>query len=519
MSAYLTPSTPSVSATPLLRLRHATSPATTDFHRLPNELKTMVLSYAASSLPNCSAPIFLGLVSREWRALTLSIPALWAEVSLNFDSSPNVFNEDAAAKVDSAFQWLSRAGKQRTTVKIVHLVPKPMYATIGFYSRLYRRLIKKNVTSNLHQLILDVHPHILGCILQPLHKCGGCGRLDHLKICNSWNHNNTPGRRHVPEILDVAGGKGVYQLLTKLTIFDTSPGAPFIRYFSTARPFVTNLTCLDLGHRQVDLGYFAFIHPILERSPQLITLGLTLPGWATDSDSATPSVPLTLQHLTELRVHVVCPRSASAPNASLPTDLRPLFRSLTLPSLRSLIVANGTRDWSPCLLQVLIDLRCRSQFPLIKFSVEGLELDDVLLVALLRSRSTLEQLELVGCEIDSEYLLEHMKYNPSLGDSTTGPPQAPFLPRLRAFKLIDTYGENYDMKASELLDVVMSRWNIQDSDPIVKWQDVTVLIPPLNHLKTWDQRSKEILERFEEQKGIDVELFEEGTDGMDDVGE
>ncbi|TFK63023.1 hypothetical protein BDN72DRAFT_902737 [Pluteus cervinus] len=514
MSSQSTSSTPVVNGplVPRLNIQRVTSNATNVFpwNHLPTELKTMILSYSCPGIPSHIAPVHFGLVCHGWRALTWTIHTWWTQIELELDPPTNggPYTLDEVDKIEAAYRWLSRAGNRPTTIKITHLNPNRTQSITGYYLGLYEKLFKEKVPSSLGNLVLEVHPHVLGCIVELLGSNeGGCSKLMQLNVVNSWDHGLPREHQALEVPFSVTGG--TYPSLQEVSIFDTSPHGYFLRYLATsAESCGANLTHLSLGHQQPHLEYFETIYPILQQCVQLRTLGLTIPGWATDFElTRTLPDPIILQHLTRLVVHIIEPLAADA-EVHVLSNIRPLLLSLTLPSLQSLSLKNDTSRWGPCIAQALADLTYHSKFPLTRLSVEGFELNNLLIIPLLRSLPTLERLDLADCRLDCITLLQAVKYDPS--QSTTDN-STPFLPRLCTFQLIDTFDDGlHDLGEARqlLLDVVMSRWVIPYRDPMVQWQEVTILIPPLSNLTTWDRRSKEMLEWLADEEDIEVELIE-----------
>ncbi|TFK63026.1 hypothetical protein BDN72DRAFT_340340 [Pluteus cervinus] len=542
MSSQSTSSTPSLNVP--LNIQRTTSLATNIFpwNNLPTELQTTILCLASTRLPTHIAPIHFGLVSHCWRALTWTIHSWWTKVDLDFDPPfvGDPITTDDVHKIGSAYLWLSRAGNRPTTINITHRDPRKKDATRGHYFDLYAKLFKHEVPLNIGNLVLNVHPHILGTVLGFL--SGGCKGLKQLDVMNIWDHRFLE-RNQAPAVpFNPTCGTVLYPSLNELTIVDFSPGSMLIHHLATSGlSSCANLTHLTIStsDQHPNLKYFDTIYPILRHAPKLSTLGLTIPCWTTNFEFTTPPVPIDLQDLKQLTIHIS--RSSTTGSGRPLTNPRPILQSLSLPSLQSLALINLHEEQrSPCVVRAIADLGYRSNFSLTRLSIQGFKLDDLRLIGLLRSLLTLERLDLADCRLDCINLLRALKYESSSTSTATATAAADvtttpcFLPRLRTFQLLDTLdGQAHHLgflststntsMVRFLLELVMSRWVIPVGDPVVQWQEVTILIWPLSDLGVWDEGEREMLRWFGDQQGIEVELVEFGRgegEGMDvDVDE
>ncbi|TFK63021.1 hypothetical protein BDN72DRAFT_929374, partial [Pluteus cervinus] len=450
MSSILTTSS-DITPTPLNIQHFTSSPSMVSlWDHLPMELEDLILRYASANLPNHIVPIHFGLVSRHWRALTLGIHNWWAEVDISLDikKASDFEVQRQMRKVQSAHQWLSRAGKQITKVRIYHCWLDWRDSEPARYHDLYQQFFKDGVLSYIRHLRLDVDHEIFRCIIHALDLEGGDDSV--LEEVHTGDATVRPGR----------------------LLFD-------------------QLTHLGLGNNHSSLSFSEDILPVLRYTSQLRSLTMSIKGWDDDRIILTPSI--ILPKLEELHIRVLATMSSGRVWNPPAGNLVPLFRSLTVPSLKNLCIRDIPSYSLPCGAQTLLNFHHRSGFSLRKLRLEYVRCDGPRFIPFLQSLSDLEELELFDCELNHKDLFRALQ--------TT-----PILPRLHAFGLLQ-YGDadEFDVRAQDIIQTITSRWR-DHSDLVVKWKNVSILIPPFKDIEMWDKTSRNVLEKLQGE-GMDLNVI------------
>ncbi|KAJ7592561.1 hypothetical protein C8J56DRAFT_479293 [Mycena floridula] len=90
----------------------------------------------AAATATADAPLLLGLICRYWRQLSLSTPALWASIQVQF--SPSLASVDVQRLCDEAKAWLARSGTCPLTIQLSDINCKHPDSAINFVRSLTR---------------------------------------------------------------------------------------------------------------------------------------------------------------------------------------------------------------------------------------------------------------------------------------------------------------------------------------------------------------------------------------------